>query len=442
MSLERINIGGNIFINFVESDKFKQNYIAVDIINRLEDGLKAAKTAVLDKVLRRGSANYPTMADISKRLGYLYASSVNVWSFKSGEAQVLAANAQMLENKYALDETNILDETIDVLVDVLMNPLIKDGAFDKDYVETEKTNTINEILAAVNDKGWYTYKKCIETMCKGERFAIDIRGEVDDVKQIDGANLYEYYKHILANCAIEIFCVGRLADKKQFITDKFKNLFKDIKRADKMEDYSTEVILKAENKGEIIEEMEVNQGKLVIGFRTGTTNKDKEFSGLILFNALYGSGATSKLFENVREKLSLCYYCHSGVESAKGIMTVSSGVEVENKQKALDEIFKQLDEVKAGSFTDKEIEDARMSVINGYKRVYDNFGGIASWYFNQLVKGDVKTPEEMIGEISKVGREDIISAANKLTLDTVYFLKGTILNDDAENSESFESEEK
>lgn len=436
MSLERINIGGNIFINFVESDRFKQNYIAMYFIGRLEDGLKAAKTAVLDKVLRRGSKNYPTMAEINKRLSYLYASNVNVWSFKSGEAQVLGANAQMLDNKYSLDDTNILDETIDVLADILMNPLIKDNAFDKDYVEMEKTNTINEILSQINDKGWYTYKKCIETMCKGERYAIDIRGEVEDVKQVDGVNLYEYYKYILENCSIEIFCVGRLSAKKQFITDKFEDLFKDIKRAEKMEDYSTEVILKAENKGEIVEEMEVNQGKLVMGFRTATTNKDKDYPGFILFNSLYGASTTSKLFENVREKLSLCYYCHSGIDAVKGIMTVQSGVEVENKQKAIDEILKQLEEVKAGNFTDKDIENARIGTINSYKRVYDNFGGIASYYFNQLMKGDVKTPEEMIEVINQVGREDIINAANKLTLDTIYFLKGTFLN----NAESSESE--
>ncbi|MCL2096238.1 MAG: insulinase family protein [Oscillospiraceae bacterium] len=426
--LERINIGSQIYINFVESDKFKQNYIVVNIAGRLEDGLKAAKTSVLDKVLRRGSRNYPTMAEINKRLGYLYASSVNLWSFKYGEAQILAANAQMLDNKYALDETNILDETIGVLADILMNPLIKDDSFDENYVETEKTNAVNEILSQINDKSWYAYKKCVEHMCRGERFAIDIKGEVEDVAKINGKNLYEYYRYILENCAIEIFCIGRLSNKKDYITDKFRDLFKNIKRAEKTEDYSTDVILKAVNKGEITEEMEVNQGKLVIGFRTGITNKDEDFASLVVFNSLYGSGITSKLFENVREKLSLCYYCNSGIDGVKGIMTVSCGVEVENKQKALDEIFKQLEDVKSGNFTAQEIENAKLGVINGYKKVYDNFGSIAYWYFNRLLQGEIKTPEQVIEEIEKIGRGEIINAANKLTLDTVYFLKGTILN--------------
>ena len=435
MSLERINIGSNIYISFVESDRFKQNLVMMNVISRLETGLKAAKSVVLDKVLKRGSVNYPTMADIDKRLAYLYAASVNVWSSKIGEAQIFSASAQMLENKYAWDGTDILNETLDVLADVLANPIVINGAFNKDYVETEKTNAINEILAQVNDKGWYTYKKCIETMCKGERFAIDTRGEVEDVEKITAANLYDHYKHILANSAIEIFCVGRLADKKQYLIDKFTELTGNFERSNAIEDYSTDVILKDQPKGEIIEEMEVNQGKLVMGFRTGMTNKDKDYANLILFNALYGASATSRLFENVRERLSLCYYCSSGIEAEKGIMTVQSGVEVENKQKAIDEIMRQLEEVKAGNFTDKEIDNAKMTIVNSYKGVYDGLGNISHWYLRQLIKGDVKTPEEMIDAVNKAGRDGIISAANRLSLDTTYFLKGTLLNSDSESEE-------
>ncbi|MCL2098824.1 MAG: insulinase family protein [Oscillospiraceae bacterium] len=426
MSLERINIGRDIHINFVESDRFKQNYVRVNLIGRLETGLKAAKNALLTKVLMQGSANYPTMEKISRRLGYLYASQAGAWGYKSGEAQIFSMYAQMLDNKYAPDNSDILDGALGVLEDIFMNPLITDAGFKKDYTELEKTNLINEIHAQINDKGSYVYKKCIETMCRGERFAVNGTGEISDVEPLEGGALYEYYKYILSNCAVEIFCVGRLDGVKQLLTDKFKAMFENTARAEKMEDYSTDVILKAENKGEVTEEMEVNQGKLAIGFRTGASFKDANYADFILFNALYGGSPTSKLFENVREKLSLCYYCHSAPEGDKGILSVLSGVEVENKQKAQDEIFKQLEEVKAGNFTDEEIENARKTVINSYKGVYDNFGSISSWYLHFLMRGGVKTPEDMIYAAKKVSREGIINAAEKLTLDTIYFLKGTI----------------
>ena len=441
MSLDRISIGTGININFVKSDKFKTNHIGVSIISALDSNLKASKNVLLSKVLKRGSKNFQTMADINKRLNYLYAARIGAGVYKIGEAQIISLSADMLENKYALDDTNILDGTIDILGDIFTNPLIdfdgdgKNGSFKSEYVESEKTNLINDILAQINNKNAYAYQRCIEIMCKDEKFSINNLGTTADVKSIDGKNLYEHYNYILSSCEIEIFCVGKFAEKKQFITEKFKNLLKNIKRENcKTEKFDTHVVLKSDFKGETIEDMEVNQGKLAIGFRSGVSNSDRDYVNFVLFNALYGSSTTCKLFENVREKLSLCYYCYTAVEAPKGIVTVLSGVEVENKQKAVDEILKQLEETKNGNFTDKEVEDARLSVINSYKGVFDNAGSIEYWYLRRLLCGIIKTPEEMIDEINKVTRENIINSAKNLTLDTIYFLKGTLVsNESGEN---------
>ena len=437
MGLERINIGKEIYINFVESDKFKTNYIEIDIISRLENELKASKNALLAKVLKRGSMNFPTMADINKRLNDLYAAQIGSWVGKIGEAHLLIFSAEMLENKYSLDDTNIADETIDLLGDIFINPLIENNGFKKEYVEGEKTNLINDILAQINNKNAYVYKKCIETMCAGERFSINNLGSVDSVKLIDGKNLYEYYNYILSNCAIEIFCVGKFEEKKQGIINKFKNLLKNIKR-NNIENYETDIILKSDFKGEIIEEMEVNQGKLEIGFRIGTTNKEKDFTDYVMFNAIYGLAPNGKLFQNVRESLSLCYYCNTRTEPAKGIATVSCGIENENKQKAVDEILKQLEETKNGNFTDKDIETAKLSVINLYKETFDNAGNIVFWYLKKLIGGKIKSPEDEIEEINNVTRKNIIESANKLTLDTIYFLKGAINEQNSRQNDSNE----
>ena len=435
MNLERINIGDEIYINFVESDKFKTNYIDVNLISRLEDNLKASKNALLVKVLKRGSKNFPTMADINKRLNYLYAAKIGAGVSKAGEAQIISFSANMLENKYALGETNIMDETIGIFGDIFLNPLIEDGGFRQEYAEGEKINLTNDILAQINNKTAYSYQKCVEIMCENERFAINNLGSVESVKLTDGKNLYAHYNYILSNCAIEIFCVGKFAEKKQFITDKFKEMLKDIKRDKTTEKYDSDIILKANYKGETVEEMEVNQGKLAIGFRTGISNKDKNFADFVMFDAVYGLTPTGKLFQNVREKLSLCYYCSTRTESAKGIMTVLCGIENENKQKASDEILNQLEEMKAGNFTDKDIEAAKLSVINSYKEAFDSAGDITYWYLRRIMCGNIKTPDEMIAEINKVEKQDIINAAKNITLDSVYFLKGTLLNNSCEETE-------
>jgi len=335
-------------------------------------------------------------------------------------------SAEMLENKYSLDDTNIAEETIDLLGDIFINPLIENNRFKKEYVEGEKINLTNDILAQINNKNAYVYKKCVETMCAGERIAINNLGSVDSVKLIDGKNLYEHYNYILSNCAIEIFCVGKFAEKKQFIINKFKDLLKNIKRKN-IENYDSDIILKSEFKGETIEEMEVNQGKLAVGFRMGTSNKENDFANFVMFDAVYALTPTGKLFQNVREKLSLCYYCRTIVDSAKGIATVLCGIENDNKQKTIDEILYQLEETKNGNFTEKDIEFAQLSVINSYKEVFDNAGNIVYWYLRKLLSGTIKSPEDSIKEIKKVKKEDIIESAKKLSLDTIYFLKGTII---------------
>jgi predicted Zn-dependent peptidase len=423
MGLDRINIGNGIYINFAESDKFKTNFIEINIISRLEDDFKASKNALLSKVLMRGSKNFPTMAEINKRLDYLYAAKIGCYTDKIGEAHVLGLFAYMLENKYAIDGgADVAGETINMLGDIFMNPLIENGGFKSEYVETEKINLTNDILAQINDKNAYVYKKCIEKMCAGEKFATENKGSIESVKLIDGKILYGHYNYILSNCAVEIFCVGKF--DKSFIADKFKGLLKNLKR-ETIENYETEVILKAGYKGETIEEMEVNQGKLAMGFRIGTSNKAQDFAKFVLFDTVYASTPNGKLFQNVREKLSLCYYCQTAVEPAKGIVTVLCGIEPGNKQKAADEILAQLEEMKAGNFTDKDIEVAKLYDINSYKGIYDSAGDTASWYKRRLMSGVMKTPEQAIEDINKVTREDIIESANKLTLDTIYFLKGS-----------------
>ena len=382
----------------------------------------------------RGSKNYPTLAAISKRLNHLYAARIWFDVIKSGETQLLRLSAYMLDNKYSLDGTDIIDETIDIFGDIFLNPLIKDGSFKPEYVENEKTNLTNEILAQINNKNAYVNQKCVETMCKNEKYAINNMGTVESVQSIDGAALFEHYNYILSNLAIEIFCVGNFEDKKEFITDKFKNMLKNIARVP-AEKYGTDVILSAEYKGETTEEMEVNQGKLAMGFRIGTSAAAADYMDFGLFSMIFGESPTSKLFENVREKLSLCYYCYPVADPWKGVMVVSSGIEVENKQKAQDEILNQLEEMKKGNFTAKDIEDAKLYVINSFKSFSDSAGGIIGWYMSRLLLGSIVSIEDKIKEVNEATREGIINAANKITLDTVYFLKGVSENNDGEAEE-------
>ena len=434
MGPKRINIGEGIHINFVESDRFKTNLIEIDVITRLESEAKASKNALLAKVLKRGCRNYPTMADIARRQNDLYAVKIDAWTDKIGEAQTLGLSAEMLRDNYAFDDTDITGGAIDLLGDIFTDPLLENGCFKGDYTETEKTNLISDILAQINNKNAYVYKKCVEKMCEGERFAINNLGSAESAAQIGAEELCAHYRYILSHCAIEIFCVGNFGAVESAVTGKFKNLLKDIGRGP-LEDCETDVIRRSGFKGETIEEMAVNQGKLAVGFRMGTSNKSENFAKFVLFESVYANTPNGKLFQNVRERLSLCYYCMTKADSAKGIIVVLCGIENSDRQKTADEILRLLEELKNGDFSDRDIKAARLAVINSYKEVSDSAGNIVYWYLRRLLCGNVKTPEDAEREINEVTKEDIIETAGNLSLDSVYFLQGTLEGGGEESEE-------
>ena len=188
-------------------------------------------------------------------------------------------------------------------------------------------------------------------------------------------------------------------------------------------DYSTKIVRTAEKVKKAVEHQELKQGKLVLGFRTGVSAYEEEYDVLRVFNCIFGSGTQSKLFMNVREKLSLCYHCSSRIYS-KGVMMVTSGIEPANYDKAKNEILLQLDEIRKGNISDEEMDSAKKRLRNSMLSVGDSAEAIHSWYVNNRIFGIEATPEEMIAKIERVTKEEVASAAKKVVLDTEYFLCG------------------
>ena len=221
------------------------------------------------------------------------------------------------------------------------------------------------------------------------------------------------------NAKFEIMFIGDSASEKA--EEVFKNAFSKVQR----EPYklSTQVVRSAETVKHISEEMELSQSKLVMGFRTDIAVPDKEVNAARLMCAILGGTANSKLFCNVREKQSLCYYCAARYDKLKGIMTIDSGVEGNNINKAEKAILKEVEDMKNGKITDFEMDSTKLAVVNSFRATNDTVSGIESWYANQLFEGDFKSIEQVSAEINEVTKEQIIKAAQRLTLDTVYVLK-------------------
>lgn len=419
LSINRIEIGERIFLNILKTDKFKTNYFSVDFLIPLRKET-AASAALLPQVLRRGTSAYPKQEDLNKALDYLYASSLTPTVGKLGEIQSFGFGSYPLANEYALDDTDILGGVLDLLRQVILDPYTENGLLCPAYVESEKHTLADEIRAKINNKNSYAVARCREEMCKGEAYAIPSSGTVEDVEAITPESLTEFYHSVLKTADIEIYYIGK-GDPEAI----FRSIFSGLER-NTGEMLDTVLFSRSGEVREITEDQPVAQGKLSLGFRTDFSLKNNDYVVFALLRELYGGSLTSKLFVNVREKLSLCYYCSAIPEPFKGIMIVTSGIEVANKQKAQDEILLQLDACKNGDITDEEIESAKMSLINAYNKNGDDAGAVKAWYFNRRLAGRSDSPADAAKAVAKVTKEQLVEAAKRITLDTVYFMRGTL----------------
>ena len=430
MSVIKKKIADGIYLNFIAIDKLKTNYLDVNFITKLNKET-ASLNALIPRVLKRGTVKYPTMAEINEELENLYAAGIYGSVYKNGENQIVRFTAHMLDNSYTIDDTDILASSLDMLDQIIFQPKLENGVFVESYVDGEKSNLIDNINAVINDKTRYAVLRCQQEMCKDEAFGIAPSGTVEDVQKITPQSLYAQYKKLLSESRIEIYYAGQ--GDIDWLCDKFTALFKNINHTDVQ--LETVVIEKVDAVKEITEDQPVTQGKLSIGFRTGSLLTDENYYKFILFNEIFGGSPTCKLFVNVREKLSLCYYCHSIGEPVKGIMVVTSGIEVANKDLAQSEILLQLDNMKDGVITDEEITSAKNSIVNEYRTITDMSNYLASWYFNSTIAGLTCTLEEAIDLINSLTKDDVVEIANRITLDTIYFLNGTLTGGDEENEE-------
>ncbi len=432
--IKRISIFPSVTLTAVPSEKFKISYLSVYFSRPLCEK-EAAMNALIPEILTRSCKKYPTMLSLSSALQLLYGASIDSVNTAMGETHVFGIYSAFPENRYAFDGTDILSEVISIISELILNPLTdENGSFNESIVESEKVKLCGRIRARINNPAAYAARRCEEIMCADERFSISPNGSVESVSSVNARELYEYYQNLSSNTKVDIYYSGS-ADI-DILVEKFKNVFSSFERS--VPEVTTTEIRRSASKTlkTVIEEKSVSQGKLTIGIRSGFCLSDSNYHLLPLVNSLLGSSPTSKLFMNVREKMSLCYYCSSHPNALKGIMLISSGIDVENFEKARDAIFSQIDDLKAGKISDFELDSAKKSLINAYRELTDSPAGLVSWYLTRSFAGRCDSPEDVIEKIISVGKDEIVSAARHLSPDTVYFLKGTLtVNDEASNDE-------
>lgn len=423
MTITRTNLLPGVHLRAVQTSKFKSSFFSVVFNVPLKEET-AAMNALIPYVLRQGTLNHPDMQSLSAALDELYGGAVEPVVRKRGETQSIGFVASFLDDGYTLDNSRIVEPASELLVDILFCPVMIDKAFSPDFVAREKENLIQKIRGQINDKRYYASQRLMQIMCEGEAYGVERLGKEEDVEKITTQSLWDHYLNLLATAEIEIYYCGSASyERVEWATNL---LLAGLPLRGEVVHCDCDVRLTAGEEPRFVSQrMDVSQGKLAMGFRTGgITAWEEDYPALIVANAIFGGTSMSKLFMNVREKLSLCYYASSSLERLKGIMTVSSGIEFDKFEQAKTEILAQLDCVKQGDITPEELEGARRILVGGLRTIPDGQGKLEDFWLGQAVAGLDFDAEDMVAKLEAVTKEDVVKVANKLTLDTIYFLKG------------------
>ena len=417
----RTPVGRGVHFNQITDPKFKHNRLAVNFILPL-DKQTASDNAVVPFILRMGCRALPDFSSLNARLQELYGANLDAGVSKLGGYQVMEISIRFLDNRYALEGEDLTAECASLLAGIALDPkLDKNGLFAEKDVALQRQYIQDTIEAEINDKRPYAISQCIQEMCAGEPVAVKTYGYPETAAAITPGSAMQAYQNMLRTAPVEIVFTG--SGNPQTAKDVLAKAFEKLDR----EPVGYPLIKlrpSAERVREKTETMDLNQSKLVMGMRCGGPKSLQEINAARLFSAMYGGTPFSKLFLNVRERLSLCYYCASRFDSVTGLLMVDCGIETANRQKAQDEIMAQLKAITDGDFTQEELANTKLLLGNSILAATDSAASIEGWYMAQILRGQSISPHEDIENIKALTSQDVIAAAKKVSLDTIYFLTG------------------
>ena len=414
--MERQTIQNNVSLTFLPSDKFKRNRISISFIVPNEKE-KATMYAVMPTLMERGYEDYPDMCMFSKKLNAMYGSNFSATTSVVGQNRVMRFTMQGIKNQYCIGGENLLSEMTDVLLGVIFRPCVEDGGFISDWLEVEKVKLREEIEGEINEKRGYCIKNAQRKFFGDNKNGVERLGYLEDIEGINPQQLYNCYKELVSDSIVEIFVT---ADKDETITEKFSKAFEG--RAN-----STNAVLPVEvmPKTEVqtySESMDIVQGKVCLYYTVDRHLTEDERYAMLVASAIYGGTASSRLFKNVREKQSLCYYCAAAYNGFSGSMRVDSGVEHQNCDKVIEAVQKELSDLISGEITQQEIRETKLVLLNSLDAVHDGLHGLEAWYLNEAIRGTWTSPEEVKAKVEAVTQQQIKDVLSLLHLNVVYKL--------------------
>lgn len=421
MDYKKNQIKEGINLHVIQTEKFKTNIISIFLTLPLTRE-NITKEALISAVLRRGNMHYNTSEQMSIALEEMYGAGFDCGIEKMGDTHVLKFYIETVNEEFLPTREDILKNGVNMLCDIVFNPLVINGAFKDDYVEMEKNNLKQIIERKIDNKGRYALERCIEEMYKNKPYGLYKYGYVEDLSNINSQNLYETYIETIKNAKIDIFVSGKIEN------ENVKNIFLQNEQINKLDNRQIDFIKdnkiqEMQTPDEITEELDITQGKLVMGLTMKEESLEDKYVAIV-YNTILGGGANSKLFQNVREKASLAYSAGSNYVRQKGNIFIRLGIETSNYDKAKEIIMKQLEDMKNGEFSEEDLNNAKTTIIATIDFIPDEQDTQISYYFGQEFIGKIISIDEYKQKIQNITKDQVVELAKNIQLHTTYFLKG------------------
>ena len=417
--IHTLTVAPGVTLRCCQDRRFKQGRLTVQLIRPMRRE-EASMNALLPMVLLRGSEKHPDLQAITRRLDDLYGATVADLVRRIGDLQTTGFGCVFTEDRFALEGDEILAPTVEFLGQLLLEPKLEKGIFCREFVESEKRNLICELEAQRNDKASFAANELMKAMCRGDSFAIPRLGEKEWAEKITAEQLYRHYRNILRESPVEIFYVG--AAPAEQVAAAVKPLFEKLDRAPMVLPEQTP--FRGGEPSHRRERQQIAQSRLCLGYVTPITNRAADFAAMQVLNTLFGGGMTSKLFQNIREKMSLCYSIGSGYYGSKGILTVSAGIDAHKEELVRAEVTAQLEDCRQGRISQAELEAARAAVLSSLRGVMDSPGAIESYFSVGALSGLCFTLPQYREAVEQVTVEAVAQAAQSLQEQASYFLEG------------------
>ncbi|MEC2344317.1 pitrilysin family protein [Paenibacillus barengoltzii] len=411
---------GHIRLHVLPTNRFKTFAISLYAGLPLQEQTVTA-TALTPFVLRRGTESYPETTQFREQLEHMYGAGFGFDVYKRGNYQMVQFRMDTINDSFVKSNDSLLGQSFAFLGEVVTKPAKENGVFRTAYVNSERESVRKKLEGIINDKIRYAAERCTEEMFKDDPYRLHPLGERSELDGITPESLYASYQSWLQQAHLDLYVVGdtTLAEVEELVAKHFS-----LNRSTTPEYQPEQVDLRGKEVRTVKEVLDVNQGKLNLGLRTPITYGDDRYASLLLYNGILGSYPHSKLFLNVREKESLAYYAASRYDGHKGIVSIQSGIEIANYEKALRIIEAQLDSMRAGEISELEMSQTKAMIRNSLLEMQDSAFDMIAYDFNRVLSGKDRSAEELLHQVEQVQPKDVVAAAETVQLDTIYFLTG------------------